>query len=220
MKQTKAVLKDRTNIMVKNIIILILFVCFSAAIIAGQSSSHIPPKFPVRKPGMTKEEYHKETQKFFEQQRRQKQERNREHINLMSKQAWLRLLRVSEQKWKIIEPKYREANDLEWEIWTGAKGWDGRDEQDFHWFRRSKGDGFRAAMTLDEMNECERIVEALTDLLEDENSKDEQIRKKIDELQQVRENARKALPLAKKELAKVLTNTRQEAIFLIMGYID
>ena len=46
----------------------------------------------------------------------------------------------------------------------------------------------------------------------------ETIRKAI-ELQQVRENARKELPKVGRELAPLLT-TRQEAIFLIMGYID
>ena len=47
----------------------------------------------------------------------------------------------------------------------------------------------------------------------------ETIRKAI-ELQQVRENARKELPKVGRELAPLLTTTRQEAIFLIMGYID
>jgi hypothetical protein len=56
--------------------------------------------------------------------------------------------------------------------------------------------------------------------LENEKSTDEQIRKKIYALQKAREKAREALPEAKKELAEVLTTPRQEAIFLIRGYID
>ncbi len=72
----------------------------------------------------------------------------------------------------------------------------------------------------DEMTEGEKIVEELIDLLEDENAKDEEIRQKIDALQRAREKAKKELPKAKQELAAVLTTPRQEAVFLIMGYID
>lgn len=39
----------------------------------------------------------------------------------------------------------------------------------------------------DEMTEGEKIVEELIDLLENENTKDEEIRQKIDALQQARE---------------------------------
>jgi predicted HAD superfamily Cof-like phosphohydrolase len=97
----------------------------------------------------------------------------------------------------------------------------GQNEQDFHWNRASSSSyhpmEFKAH---DEMPEDYRIVEELIDLLEDEKSTDEQIRKKIDALHQAREKAREALPEAKKELSAVLTTQRQEAIFLIMGDID
>ena len=206
--------------MAKHKIIIISFICFSLAVLAGQRPSYMPPKFPPRKPGMTSEEYNKEVKKAIEQHKRQERERDNEYMNLMARQAWTCLLRVSERQWMRIKPKYDKVHDLIDEIRVHAPGWGGRNEQDFHWIRRSKGDGFRAAKALDEMTECERIVEALTDLLEDENSTDEQIRKKIDALQQAREKPRKALPQARKELAEVLTNSRQEAIFLIMGHID
>jgi len=70
------------------------------------------------------------------------------------------------------------------------------------------------------MPEEYRIIEELIDVLEDENSKDDNIRMKIDELQQVREKARKELAKVGQELAPLITMPRQEAIFLIMGYID
>ena len=70
------------------------------------------------------------------------------------------------------------------------------------------------------MTEGERIAEELIDLLEDENSKEEEIRQKIDALQRAREKARRAKPKAQQELRKVLTTPRQEAVFLLMGYID
>jgi hypothetical protein len=152
---------------------------------------------------------------------RQKQEINKKYMNLIARQAWMRLLRISEHQWKIIEPKYRKAHDLDWEIWTGATGWRGLNEQGFHWNRAS--DSHYHPMEYkarDEMPEVYRIAEELIDLLEDEKSTDEQIRKKINALQQAREKAREALPQAKKELADILTTPRQEAIFLIMGHID
>lgn len=72
----------------------------------------------------------------------------------------------------------------------------------------------------DEMSEGEKIVEELTDLLEDENSKEEEIKQKIDALQQAKEKARKALPKARQELRKVLTTPRQEAVLLLWEFID
>jgi len=71
-----------------------------------------------------------------------------------------------------------------------------------------------------EMTEGEKIVEELTDLLENENAKDEEIRRKIDALQQAREKAKGQLPKARQELRKVLTTPRQEAVFLLLGCID
>jgi hypothetical protein len=62
--------------------------------------------------------------------------------------------------------------------------------------------------------------EELIDLMRQEDPSDEELRQKIDALQQVREKARKKLPKAKRELAAVLTTPRQEAVFLLLGYID
>ena len=72
----------------------------------------------------------------------------------------------------------------------------------------------------DEMSEGEKIADELIDLLEDENAKDKEIRRKIDALQQAREKAKKELPKAKQKLAAVLTSPRQRAVFLLMGPID
>ena len=206
--------------MAKHKIIIISFICFSVAVLAGQRPSYMPPKLPPRKPGMTSDEYNKEIKKALDQQKRQERERDKEYINLMATEAWKHLLRVTEAQWKLIEPKHRKENDLEREMWIGAAG-SSRDMESFHWNRPSDSPQHpMEGKTRDQMTEGYRIIEELIDLLEDEKSTDEQIRKKIDALQQARQKAREALPQAKKELAEVLTNTRQEAIFLIMGYID
>lgn len=206
--------------MAKYKIILISVVCISVAVLAGQRPPYMPPKLPLPKPGMTSEEYSQEIKKFFEQHKRQERERSIEYMNFLSRQAWKHLLRVTEEQWKIIEPKYRKVNDLERDMWVGAAG-HRHDKESFHWTRASDSPFHPMEYkSRDQMTEGYRIVEELIDLLEDENSTDEQIRKKIDSLQQARDKARKELPQAKKELAEVLTTPRQEAIFLIMGHID
>ncbi len=200
--------------------VLIAIVCFSVLLLAGQSPSQMSSNRPPLKPGMTSEERNKQIKEWLDQQRRLERERTKEYINLMEMEAWKHLLRVTEAQWNLIESKYRKVSDIELEIWTGAKGSSGSNEKEFRWLRRSKSDGFRDAKAAEDMTECERIAEELIELIEDEKSTDEAIKQKIDALQQVREKARKALPKAKQELSKVLTTPRQEAIFLLLGYID
>jgi hypothetical protein len=201
-------------------IILLLVECFSFVLLAEQTSSFVPPRLPQYKPGMSREEYKKEIDKALEQHREEQIDRNIEYMNVMGTKAWVHLLRVTEAQWKLIEPKYKKVNDLDWEMWAGA-GVDGSDSKvNFHWRRSSEGYGRMRGKTRDQMPEAYRVAEELVELLEDPNSTDEQIRKNTDALQQARENARKALPKARKELATVLTTPRQEAVFLLWGYID
>ena len=206
--------------MAKYKIILILFFCFSVAVLAVQRPPYTPIKLPPRKPGVTSEEYNKEVKKSIEEQKREERERDKEYMNFMANEAWKNLLKVTETQWNLIEPKYRKVNDLERDSWVGAAGY-GNDKESFHWIRAS-GSHFHPMeyKAREEMPEVYRITEELIDLLENEKSTDEQIRKKIYALQKAREKAREALPEAKKELAEVLTTPRQEAIFLIRGYID
>lgn len=204
--------------MVKNRKIFILVVCFSLTVFAGQSQRLMPIRPPRRLPGMTAEEHKKETEKWAFQRRQQRLKEGEKRMNLMAREAWKRLLRINERQWKIIEPKYEAELAPDREARIRALGWGGL--QSFHWVRYSKGTGGNRAKTPDEMTEGEKIVDELVGLLEDEKSKDEEIRRKIDALQQVRDKARKELPEARRELAAVLTNPRQEAIFLIMGCID
>jgi hypothetical protein len=202
--------------MAKNKILIISVICFSVAL-AGQRQSYMPP---LPKPGMTSEEMNKQFKEWLDKQRRLERERTKEYMDQMERQAWIRLLHVSERQWNIINPKYKKANELIWDVWIGA-GVGGRDMESFHWNKPS--DTPQHPMEFkshDQWTEGYRIVEELIELLEDEKSTDEAIREKIDALQQFREKARKALPKAKQELSKVLTTPRQEAIFLVNGYID
>jgi len=216
--------------MAKQRIILVLAVCFSIAVFTGQTLSQarsskrtfFPPFAidPRSLRGLTEEESSKEIEKWFVQRWQQQRKRSKERMDLMAKEADKRLLRITEQQWKLIETKKEKVAALGRESRIGARGWGGRDEQNFHWNRRSKGTFGTIVKTPDEMTEGERIAEELIDLLEDENSKEEEIRQKINALQRARENARKAKSKAKQELRKVLTTPRQEAVFLLIGYID
>jgi len=206
--------------MTKKRIILVLAVCFSIAGFAGQALQQIPPIPPRWKRGMTAEEHTKAIKEWRFQMKQQNLRRGEERINLMMREAWKRLLRVTERQWKIIEPKNEKVFGLYRETRVCARGSGGSNEQSFHWNRRSEISSGGRAKTLDEMTEGEKIVEELIDLLENENAKDEEIRRKIDALQQAREKARKELPKARQELRKVLTTARQEAVFLLMGFID
>ena len=206
--------------MTKKRIILVLAVCFSIAGFAGQALQQIPPIPPRRKRGMTLEEHMKEVVKWHAQRKQQNLRRGEERINLMMREAWKRLLRVTERQWKIIEPKCEKVFGLYRETRVGALGSTGSNEQSFHWDRWSKGTGGVRAKAPDEMTEGQRIADELIDLLENENAKDEEIRRKIDALQQAREKAKKELTKAKQELKEVITTPRQEAVFLLMGYID
>jgi len=208
--------------MAKQSIILVLVACFSLMLLAAQPPSDVVPRHPDPKllRGLTDEEAQKRIKEYYPQQRQEQEAANREYLNVVATEAWKNLLRVTDEQWKLIEPKYEALVTLVPEARVHARAWGGRNQESFHWFRYSKGTDGTRAKTPDEMTEGQKIADALVDLLEDANSTDEQIRGKIDALQQARKNARKALPKAKQELAKVLTTPRQEAVFLIMGCID
>ena len=205
--------------MAKKIIILVSVVCFSIATLAAPTPSGMP-KLPLRKRGMSAEEHRKEVEKAIEQHKQQEADRSKEYMDLMVRQAWKRLLRVTDQQWKIIEQKREKVGRLYRERRVGAAGCGGNDEQSFHWNRWSKGTGGVSAKAPDEMTEGKKIADELIDLMRKERAKDEEIRLKIDALQRAREKAKKELPKAKQELAAVLTTPRQEAVLLLMGYID
>ena len=214
--------------MVKQRVILGVTVCVSVAMFTGQTFSWarasnrkpVPP-FPPFKSlrDLTDEEKAKAIEKWRDDREQQQKRIHREHVNRMSTEAWKQLLRVNEQQWGIIEQKINKVYVISWPLQVRAYGSHDRDGN-FHWDRPSRDGGPMSGKPRNQMPEVYRTIEELIDLLEDKNSKDEQIRQKIDALQQVRENACKELAQVGRELAPLLTTPRQEAIFLIMGWID
>lgn len=200
--------------MTKQRIMTVAIAFLSVAVLEGQRL--IPPP---RRPGMTDDEYSKEIEKAFEQARQKKREMDGERINFMVKEAWKRELRISEQLWRaIFEPRINQFQELGRLASLGPSG-SIDDSGRYQWNRPSRDGGPMSGKTRDQMPDYYRIMEELIDLLEDENSKNEQIRQKMDALQQVRENARKELAGVGKQLAALPLTPRQEAVFLVMGYI-
>lgn len=206
--------------MAKQRIVLVSLACFSLTLLGAELPPPTPPKLPPFKPGMTREEWKKEIEQYREEYRQKNLKAIEQDMKVAAREAWKNLLRVTEGQWTPIEPKYKAVATLVREAHVCALGSGGLNQENFRWDKYSKGTGGNSAKALDEMTEGERKTDELIDFLEDPNSTDDQIRKKIDALQQVRENARKALPKAEQELAAVLTTPRHEAIFLIKGYID
>lgn len=207
--------------MAKNRIILVSIICFSIAGFAGQPQQE---RGPILEKSRTYAEKLKMMEPLFKPIL-QMEERDREHIRLICREAWKRLFRISERQWKIIEPKVDKVQVLGYKIQLGSRGSLGtlRDVKPFHWKRPSRERVTwppAPARTFDELTESEKILEELIDVLEDENSKDEEIRQKRDALQHFREKARREFAKARRELAAVLASPRQEAVFLLMGYID
>jgi hypothetical protein len=196
-------------------IFLIILLCYPLALLIAKPVG--PLRIPPRQKGMTDEEYENLVKKSIDEHKRQERERQYEIMDLQADKAWQSLLRISDRQWSLIKPKYEKVRDLGLEAKAHAAGWGGKES--FRWNRHSDGI-IGAGKTREQMPEGFRIVEGLIDLLEDEKSKDEEIRKKIDALQQARDNAWEALPKARRELAVVLTTPRQEAIFLLLGCID
>ena len=83
----------------------------------------------------------------------------------------------------------------------------------WRWSRPSQHRGF------ENLNEGEKICEELFRLLEDKNSELEEIRQKMEALQTFRQDTKKELAMAQKELRQLVT-PRQEAALIMMGLLD
>ena len=140
-----------------------------------------------------------------------------ERAKLRRKEAWKNELRIGERQWNNIQPKMDSIIRIWFKTRIRAKYSVDLKTNSFHWHKYSEVKGTE---TLPELTEAKRCVDELVNLIRDENSSDEDIRKKIDELQKIREQSLEELPKVEKELAELLTTPRQEAIFLLLGYID
>jgi hypothetical protein len=202
---------------------IILTSCLTLGTLEGtlMPPKHIPmnPPDPMLLRGLTDEESTEVLRRYFEDYHLQERIADYEYLAEMRKQAMKNELRASEAQWRIIEPKYERQIQIMWGTWARAshRVTTGKDT----WIKPTENKMGRVLpKTAAELTDGERNVELLIDLLRREDTTDEELRKQIDALQQAREKARKEWPKAKQELAATLTTPRQEAVFLLMGFID
>jgi hypothetical protein len=211
--------------MTKQKLIIVLTACLTLGAIGGTLR---PPQHKPRKPpslrGLTDDEKKETMEKWADDQHLQERIAKYEYLAEMRKEAMKNELRVNEAQWRIIEPKYESQIQLMCDTWSrSSSSISSSKEKDFEfeWIKPTEYRLGRALpKTFAELSEAERNVEKLVDLLRREDTNDEELRKQIDALQQAREKARKEWPKAKQELAATLKTPRQEAVFLLMGYID
>jgi hypothetical protein len=201
-------------------LIIVLTACLTLGAIGGtlRPPQHIPKKLPSLR-GLTDDEKKETMEKWADDQDIEERISDYEYLAEMRKEAMKNELRVNEVQWRIIEPKYERQIQLMWGTWARAshRVTTGKDT----WIKPTENKIGRALpKTAAELTEGERNVELLIDLLRREDTTDEELRKQIDALQQAREKARKEWPKAKQELAATLTTPRQEAVFILMGFID
>lgn len=217
--------------MTKQRTVLLTVACVSMTVCAvqtlgGAGRSNRTPERPRRVDprslrGLTGEQRAEATREAknrpFEQMARASQERKR----LMRAEAWKWALKINEQQWKTIDPIIKRTEVLSDATNRGAFGWGfGGPEKRFYWRRHSERIDLRKATTPNVVIERNKVADELVGLLEDENSKDEDIRKKLDQSQKLKERARKELALVKKELAALPMTARQEAVLLITCRIE
>jgi hypothetical protein len=200
--------------------IIVLTACLTLDAIGGtlRPPQHKPMKPPSLR-GLTDDEKKETMEKWADDQHLQERIAKYEYLAEMRKEAMKNELRVNEAQWRIIEPKYEKQIQIMYGTWVRAshRVTTKRDT----WIKPTENKIGRALpKTYTELTDAERNVEKLVDLLRREDTTDEELRKQIDALQQAREKARKEWPKAKQELAATLKTPRQEAVFLLMGYID
>jgi len=200
-------------------LIVVVIACLSLGTLEGtlMPPQHIPmnPPDPMRLRGLTDEESTEVLRRYFEDYHMQERIAKYEYLAEMTRQAMKNELRVNEAQWRIIEPKYERQIQVMCDTWARSSS------AGHQWIKPTEYKlGRPRPLTFEELTEAYRDVDKLVDLLRREDTTEEELRKKIDALQQAREKARKEWPKAKQELAATLTTPRQEAVLLLMGYID
>jgi hypothetical protein len=211
--------------MTKQKLLIVLIACLTLSAIGGTLR---PPERKPRKPpslrGLTDDEKKETMEKWADDQYLQERIEKYEYLSDMWKEAMKNELRVNEAQWRIIEPKHERQMQLmldTWSISSSSISIPREKDFEFEWIKPTEYRLGRALpKTFAELTDAERNVEKLVDLLRREGATDEELRKQIDALQQAREKARKEWPKAKQELAATLTTPRQEAVLLLLGFID
>lgn len=139
-----------------------------------------------------------EMRKRMEQWRKRAAERMRESLG------------ASEEEWKVLQPRIEKVQTLSRQLRSGAI--------------RGRRTGRRPRRPADaaadrKQTDIEKKVQALQKILQDKNSKAEQIKPALKAFREAREKVGKDLAKARKNLREVVT-VRQEAQLVLMGLLD
>jgi len=202
---------------------VVLIACLTLAVFTGASPSGRPrPRLNLPDPqsmrGLTGPEKGELMRKSVADWMLQERISSYEYGMARIRQALMNELRVSEAQWRIIEPKYERQIQLMFDARRRANFTSRNGKPP--WTKPTEDGLTPLPKTEAQLTEAERCVCKLVDLVRREDSTDEEMRKQIDALHQAREKARPEWRKARRELAAALTTPRQEAVFLLIGYID
>ena len=119
------------------------------------------------------------------------------------------VLDPTDEEWKVLQPRVGKVQTLSWQARVrGMRMFFGRRG------RRPEG-----AEPTREMSAVEKTVQELGTVLENEQAKPEEIKRKLTALREAREKAKQELAAAQKELREI-SSVRQEAQLVLMGLLD
>jgi predicted nucleic acid-binding Zn ribbon protein len=116
-------------------------------------------------------------------------------------------LEISDEEWKVVEPRLRKVMDLSRDVRFGGMGM----------FSRDGRMGGRRADS--QQNSAEKAQQELRETLEKDTVAPELIKAKLTALREAREKLRLELITAQQELSEVLT-LKQEAQLVLMGILE
>ncbi len=225
--------------MSKRKMIIGFFVCLSIAVFAGQTLSQTQRRESTREV-TDPESWVQQWQRMHEQRRQQWEMQNNKRIEQLEKrsrtesakkadESMKQALRATERQWKVIKPRLDKVEYLSKQARVSMAPAS---------FRRSRGSGGPnnqqsvpkveegwkwskawAKKAPSELTEGERTCEELLLLMEDKDSKQEEIEQKVEALREIRKEASKQLAKAQQELREVVT-FRQEATLVLMRYLN
>jgi chromosome segregation ATPase len=179
-------------------IVILGVVCIALVIVASLSKTQAQPPNERRggPPGMGMRDP--------EQMRRMMAERMKEQLG------------VTDQEWKVMQPKLQKVMDLTRQIsGSGRMGmFFGRQRPRQFARERSSTDASESERTA-----VEKATEELQELLDSESTTPDQIKAKLTTLREAKEKAKQELAQAQQELKKILT-LKQEARLVLMGLLN
>lgn len=199
---------------------LISFLIMIANTTPTQSQLRVRPPRAGRNPG----DLERDIARWEAELNLARQQEDRRVVRLLTRKHFQTVklaLRAGESQWRLIEP--RVVRELELRDESNRRVLAGSHDHRTNvlkWRKYGEPDEALAGVCLCGATDGKRTVDELITILEDDKTTDEQIKKKMDDLQQVREKAEIELAQTRRELRELLNGPRQEAVLMIMRILD